>query len=225
MDLWFSAPIGALLIFMLRVVDVSMAMMRMILAVKGHRGLAAIIGFFEVLIWLVAVGHALNHLDSWFHIVGYAGGFATGNYVGVWLEGRFAMGMSVVQAIFKSTDRENAGPVAANVLRDRGFAVTEVEGRGKEGPVTILSAIIPRRKVPEVMNLVQKVDARAFVTVEEIRSSFGGYIRPGGRKMPFLTANWSRPPVLVNGPDNAPFESEGSAEKERAVMEKEKVPA
>ena len=78
MDALLAAPIGALLIFLLRIVDVSMSIMRMILAVRGHRVAAASIGFFEVLIWLVAVGAALEHLDSWLHIVGYAAGFAAG---------------------------------------------------------------------------------------------------------------------------------------------------
>lgn len=91
MDVLFAAPIGALLIFMLRIVDVSMATVRLIFIVRGARGLAAVIGFFEVLIWVVAAGHALQHLDSILHVVGYAGGFAAGSYVGVWLEGVFAM--------------------------------------------------------------------------------------------------------------------------------------
>ncbi len=192
-DALFAAPIGALLIFLLRIVDVSMSMMRMILAVRGHRGIAAFIGFFEVLIWLVAVGHALQHMQSIWHIVGYAGGFATGNYVGVWLEGRFALGMNVVRAVFRGDPLGNAGPVAASVLREQGYAVTEMPGRGKESAVDILNIVVPRRRVPEVLRTLQEQDSTAFFTVEEVRKTHGGfipgggYVRPGGRKMPFLT--------------------------------------
>jgi uncharacterized protein YebE (UPF0316 family) len=189
MEALFSAPIGALLIFLLRVVDVSMAMMRMILAVRGYRGMAALIGFFEVLIWLVAVGSALKHLDSWLHVVGYAGGFAMGNYVGVWLEGRFAMGMNVVRAVCRIEvlpDGSTHAAEAARALRDEGYAVTELRGRGRESDVEILNVVVPRKRAPEVVQRVRSIDADAFVTVEEVRHTHGGYIRPGGRKTPFL---------------------------------------
>jgi uncharacterized protein YebE (UPF0316 family) len=190
MDLWFAAPIGALLIFVLRVIDVSMSVMRMILAVRGHRGIAALIGFFEVLIWLIAVGTALQHLDSIFHIVGYAGGFAAGNYVGVWLESRFALGTNVVQAICRTDqlpDGTTSGRRTAGRLREEGFAVTEVEGRGLHSNVEILNVVVPRKRVPVVMDIIQAHDPDAFMSVEEVRSVQGGYVRPGGRKTPFLT--------------------------------------
>jgi uncharacterized protein YebE (UPF0316 family) len=195
MEAIFSAPIGALLIFFLRIIDVSMAMMRMILAVRGYRITAASIGFFEVLIWLVAAGHALNHLDSWMHIVGFAGGFAAGNYVGVWLESRFALGLNVVQAVFRSTPEQSIGPETARILRERGFAVTEVMGKGRESAVDILSVVVQRKRVPEVTRIMSDLDPQAFVSVEEVRATHGGYVRPGGRKMPFLTQNlitWPR---------------------------------
>ncbi len=195
----FAAPIGALLIFGLRIIDVSLSMMRMILAVRGHRTLAATLGFFEVLIWLIAVGHALEHLNSILHIAGYAGGFAAGNYVGVWLEGRFALGVNAVRAVFKGEPYGSAGLKAARLLREQGYAVTEMPGRGFESAVDILNIIVQRKKVPNVIRLLHEIDPTAFVTVEEVRTTRGGYwhsggieepngiIRPGGRKMPFLT--------------------------------------
>ena len=189
MEAVLAAPIGAFLIFTLRILDVSMSIVRMILAVRGHRVVAAIIGFFEVLLWLFAVGTALHHLDSWFHIVGYAAGFATGNYVGVWLEGRFAMGINAVRAVFPQVELTggiNNGPAAAHALRESGFAVTEMHGRGRESAVDILNVVVPRKQVADVMRIVQSYEPQAFVTVEEVRSTHGGYVRPGGRKFPYL---------------------------------------
>ena len=195
LETWMAAPIGALLIFLLRMVDVSMAIMRMIIAVRGQRGLAAMIGFFEVLLWLMAVGAALEHLDSPLHVVGYAAGFAAGNYVGVWLEGRFAMGINVVRAVFRADqegDAERVGVAAAQQLRAAGFAVTEMGGRGKESEVDILNVVVPRRQVPRVLHVVREADPNVFATVEEIRSAQGGYVRPAGRKVPFLTRQGRR---------------------------------
>lgn len=178
-----AAPVGALIIFGLRVVDVSMGTVRMILGVRGYRGQAATIGFFEVLIWLIAVGAALQHLTSILHIVGYAGGFAVGNYAGIWLESRFALGTSVVRATFRE-DRQGEAPRShqtAEALRAAGFAVTELTGRGREQPVQILNVVTKRRLVNDVMRIVQAHDSDAFVTVEEVRATRGGYFRPAPR--------------------------------------------
>lgn len=189
MDLWFAAPTGALLIFGLRIVDVSMSVMRMILNVRGQRAIAACIGFFEVLIWLIAAGHALQHLDSIFHIAGYAAGFAVGNYVGVWLESKFALGLNAVRAVCRIEPLEDGGTrgsETARQLRGQGFAVTEMQGRGLHSDVEILNLIVQRKKVPSVLQIIQRHDPDAFVSVEEVRSIQGGYIRPGGRKFAFL---------------------------------------
>lgn len=195
LDPLFAAPIGALLICLLRILDVSMAMMRMILAVRGHRVIAAFIGFFEVLIWLIAVGTALEHLNSILHVVGYAGGFAIGNYVGVWLEGQFALGVNVVRAVIRRPTGVSKAPRAMSVadrLREEGYAVTEIEGRGQRSYVDILNVIVPRRRVPNIIRIIRDEDPAAFLSIEEVRAIQGGYIRPGGRKMPFLT-EWTFP--------------------------------
>lgn len=184
MDTLFAAPIGALLIFLLRVVDVSMATVRLIHIVRGRRLVAAVIGFVEVLIWLFAVGHALQHLDSLLHIVGYAGGFGAGTYVGIWLEGHFGLGTSVVRAVSPAAESTDLG--LGNQLRGAGYAVTEVEGRGRDGPVVIFNTVVPRREVAGVLKLIRQTDPDAFVTVEEVRSALGGHLQPGGRKAPFL---------------------------------------
>ena len=195
LDPLFAAPIGALLICLLRIIDVSMSIMRMILAVRGHRVIAASIGFFEVLIWLIAVGSALEHLDSIFHVIGYAGGFAVGNYVGVWLEGQFALGVNVVRAVIRRPTGEKKASSAmsvADTLRKEGYAVTEIEGKGQRSYVDILNVIVPRRRVPTIVRIIRDEDPTAFLSVEEVRAIQGGYIRPGGRTTPLLT-RWTLP--------------------------------
>ncbi len=191
LDPLFAAPIGAVLICLLRILDVSMAIMRMILAVRGHRVIAAFIGFFEVLIWLIAVGTALEHLNSVIHVIGYAGGFAIGNYVGVWLEARFALGVNVVRAVIRRPEGASKAPRAVKAtdrLRREGYAVTELEGRGQRSFVDILDVIVRRRSVPHVIRIIRDEDPAAFLSVEEVRAIQGGYVRPGGRKLPFVTS-------------------------------------
>lgn len=187
----FALPLGALLIFLLRVIDVSMATVRLIFAVRGRRGLAAIIGFFEILVWIFAVGQALQHLDSILHLLGYAGGFATGSYVGVCLEARLALGLSVVHAVCRSEDDgvKLAGQLA-NAVRLAGFAVTEIEGRGRDGDVDLLRIVVPRRRAATLIELIRDYDPSAFITLEEVRATQGGYLQVAGRKTPVLTVPW-----------------------------------
>lgn len=193
MEALFAAPIGALIIGILRVIDVSMATIRMILSVRGKPGVASLIAFFEVIIWVVAVGNALKHVDSVIHLAGYALGFAAGNYLGIWIEERLAIGINVVHAVHVRKPAENEagvlapGPAAVvKVLRENGFAVTEIVGQGHTGAVDLLHLVVRRREVRFVIDILKKYDPEVFITVEDVRGQYGGYIRPGGRKSPSL---------------------------------------
>ena len=174
MDTWFALPYGPLLIFAMRVVDVSMGTVRLILMVRGWRNGAATVSFFEVLVWIVAVGHAMRHLTSPYHLVGYAGGFATGTYVGVSVEHALALGQVAVRAILPNGD----GGRVARALREAGYAVTEIDGRGREGPVDLVNIVVTRRNAEGVAVVIEEVAPRSFITVEEVRSARRGVLRP-----------------------------------------------
>ncbi|HEY9226885.1 MAG TPA: DUF5698 domain-containing protein, partial [Gemmatimonadaceae bacterium] len=105
-DAMFASSWGALLIFGLRIVDVSCDTMRVIFAIRGKRGIAAILGFIQALVWIVAVGNAVKHLDSPLHILGYAGGYAMGTYVGVTIEQAIAYGVATVRIVSKAAGVE-----------------------------------------------------------------------------------------------------------------------
>ena len=174
MESLFALPYGPLLIFAMRIVDVSLGTLRTMIVVRGERGIAALIGFVEVLVWVLAAGSALQHLDSAFHLVAYAGGFAAGNYVGIAVENSIALGTVVVRAIIP----DEADGQTARRLRERGYAVTEIDGRGREGPVDILNAVVKRKKAPRVIEAIEANAPRSFVTVEELRTTHRGRLRP-----------------------------------------------
>jgi uncharacterized protein YebE (UPF0316 family) len=179
MDALFALPYGPFVIFALRIVDVSLGTVRLIVMVRGHRGAAVAVGFVEVLVWIVAVGHALQHLHSPYHILGYAGGFAAGTYVGIGAERMLALGTVVVRAIIPD---EHDGRTA-RALREEGYAVTEIDGRGREGPVDVLNAVVDRKEAPRVIEAIEARAARSFITVEELRTTRGG-LRPTTRHQP-----------------------------------------
>jgi uncharacterized protein YebE (UPF0316 family) len=170
-DAVFASPWGALVIFCLRIVDVSCDTMRVIFAIRGKRVIAATLGFIQALIWIVAVGAAVKHLDSILHVLGYAGGYATGTYVGITLEQAIAYGVATVRIVSK-----RAGVEIAEALRAAGHGVTEFPGFGRDGAVEILNSVVPRRYLTDVLKIVTDHDTDAFVTVEEPKVLRGGMI-------------------------------------------------
>jgi uncharacterized protein YebE (UPF0316 family) len=170
-DALFSGPIGPLLIFALRIVDVSFSTVRILLSVRNQRVAVPIIGFFEVLIWLFAAGNAIRHLESPLHLLGYAAGFSTGTMVGLWIEEKLAIGLATMRIISKRTDAQ----LATN-LRALGCGVTEFIGQGREGPVDVVYTVVQRRDISRVLDEVERVDADAFITVEEPREIRRGWM-------------------------------------------------
>lgn len=161
---------GALFIFILRVVSVSLATVRTVLVVRGSRRLAAATGFIEVTIWVVAISGVINNLDNIWNLVGYSGGFSAGTLLGMWLEDRLALGDSEVRIISIAK-----GSALAERLRREGFGVTEMTAEGQSGPVTWLTVVTHRKQVGEVIRLVNETDETAFATVEDARRVVQGY--------------------------------------------------
>jgi uncharacterized protein YebE (UPF0316 family) len=172
-DAVFASPWGALVIFCLRIVDVSCDTMRVIFAIRGKRGIAAGLGFIQALVWIFAVANAVKHLDSVLHVLGYAGGYATGTYVGVTLEQMIAYGVATVRIVTR-----NAAAEVADALRGQGFGVTEFAGTGRDGSVVILNSVVQRRHLSDVLAVITSRDPDAFVTVEDHKVLSGGMIAP-----------------------------------------------
>ena len=173
----FQGPWGPLLIFLLRIVDVSMATTRTLLAMRNARLVVPIIGFFEVLIWIFAVGSAIRNMGSPWHVLGYASGFAVGNVVGLWIEEKLAMGLASIQIVSRT-----GGVELAVALRDRGFGVTQWAGQGRDGKVEVAHTVVKRRQIEEVLAVVDEWGPDAFVSVEEPRAIRRGWMFPGRRK-------------------------------------------
>ncbi len=174
----FAPPWGPLLIFALRICDVSLDTMRVLFAVRGKRGVAGALGFFQALIWIFAVGNAVRHLDSGRHVLGYAGGYATGSVLGLKLEERLAIGYATIRVVSR-----RAGVALADALRTIGFGVTEFAGQGRDGPVEVIYTVCMRRDIPRVIEEVERWDAQAFITVEEPRDIRWGWMRTSPRNL------------------------------------------
>ncbi len=169
----FAGPWGPLLVFGLRIVDVSLATLRMLLTMRDRRAVVPFIGFFEALIWVFAVGTAIQNLHSAWHLFGYAGGFAAGTVVGLWIEGKLALGLATVRIICRDLRR---GEELADTLRERGYGVTEFAGEGRGGPVEVIYTVVKRRHIPAVIREAEAMDPGAFISVEEPRTIRRGWM-------------------------------------------------
>lgn len=165
-----EAILGYLFIFLARLTDVSMATIRMIMVVRGKRIVAACIGFVEAIIYILAIGKVLSAMNNPLNILVYALGFATGNYVGIFLEEKMALGSIIVQVILEHEVTE-----LVKKLRDNGFGVTVVEGHGRKGIRHLLNVTLQRKNLSKLYYVIDNHDEKAFVTVTDARAIRGGY--------------------------------------------------
>lgn len=158
-----------ILIFLARVLDVSIGTLRIVFLSRGMRILAPICGFFEVLIWLVAIGRIMGDLTSWVYYIAYAGGFAAGNYVGMYIETWLAMGLLSVMIITK----KDAASLLQK-LKAEHFGLTQVGAQGVQGKVRLIYLIIRRKDLPRVSKILRLHQPDAFSVVNDIRNVAGG---------------------------------------------------
>jgi uncharacterized protein YebE (UPF0316 family) len=160
----FAWVILPLLIFLSRVVDVSMGTLRIIFVSKGLKYLAPIIGFFEVIIWLIAIRIIMQNLNNFMCYIAYGAGFAMGNYVGIFLESRLAVGRAALRVITRMDATE-----LIKTLREKGYGVTNVEAIGSDGNVHVIFMVIRRSDFAIVVNLIKKFNPKAFYTLEDVK--------------------------------------------------------
>ena len=171
-----------LLIFLARMADVSLSTLRIILVSRGMRNVAPFIGFFEVLIWLFAISQVMQHLDHWYNYVAYAGGFAAGTWMGIFLESRLALGLLAVRIITP----EDAADLIGR-LRSERFGVTDFAARGISGNVRLIFAVIHRRDLEKILEIIRDTHPRAFVSTSDVRSASEGFFPGrGGETSRFL---------------------------------------
>jgi uncharacterized protein YebE (UPF0316 family) len=153
-----------LFIFVARIMDVTLGTIRIIFVTKGIRKIAPIFGFFEVLIWLLAISRIMQDLDNWVCYIAYAAGFATGNFVGMYFEEKLAIGHELIRVITRKDARE-----LIEELRTKGYGVTSVKAQGIEGEVAVIFIIARRSRIQEILDMINHFNPRALYTVESIK--------------------------------------------------------
>jgi len=158
------AAYAPIFIFFARILDVSIGTIRIMFVSKGFRGKATVLGFIEVLIWIVIVAQIFQNLDNWMNYVAFAGGFAAGNYIGMYIEEKMKMGVQ----IFRIIVGEESGELLES-LKESNFRVTSVSGEGKYGPVKIIFTVAKRKRWQELAEIVSTHAPNAFYAVEDVK--------------------------------------------------------
>lgn len=170
-----EGPLLYIIIFCAKIIEVSISTIRVVFIGKGERVKGAILGFVEIMIWLIVVSSVLNNItEDPIKMLIYAAAFSLGNYLGVTIESKIAVGLASIQVVVNEKD----GDVLADILREQGYGVTIIEGKGKNESIKNLLFIqLKRKKIPEAVKLVKQHNPEAYITVNDIKSMVGGYIK------------------------------------------------
>jgi uncharacterized protein YebE (UPF0316 family) len=169
---WFTWVVLPVSIFLARICDVTLGTLRIIFVARGYRKVAPFIGFFESLIWLTAVSQIIKNISNPISYFAFAGGYATGSFLGLYVESKLAVGMQCVRII----TQEDASDLI-DVLRAENFGVTSVSAMGLSGRVRLILSIVKRADVGLLIELIKKTHPKAFITVEDVRGVTEGYIQ------------------------------------------------
>ncbi len=158
---WFLFPA---MIFFARICDVSIGTMRIMFVARGQKKIAPVLGFFEVLIWITVLGTIMKNLDNPLSYIAYAGGFATGNYIGIKIEERIAFGKVLLRII---TRKSAQGLI--KILSDNHFGVTHIPAEGSRGPVSVIYSVVERKNVAKVIAIIKEFNPKAFYSIEDVK--------------------------------------------------------
>lgn len=160
----FNYLVLPFLIFLARISDVTIGTIRIVMVAKGQKMIAPILGFFEVLIWLIAISKIIQNLDNWVCYIAYGAGFATGNYIGMIIEEKLAVG--IVQ--LKIITRADAHLLIEKLTAD-GYGITHQEAHGAVEEVSIIYSIVKRTDLPHVIEIISTFNPNAFYSIADVK--------------------------------------------------------
>ncbi len=169
----FSYLLLPLMIFFARIADVTIGTIRIVMVSKGQKLVAPVLGFFEVIIWLLAMSKIVQNIDNWVAYIAYGAGFATGNYIGLIIEERLAMGIVQLQII----TRMNAD-VLIEKLKEAGYGITYLEAQGAVEQVGIIYSIVKRVDLPKVIEIIRAYNPQAFYSIADVKFVNKGIVSP-----------------------------------------------
>ncbi len=169
-----------LLIVVARIMDVSLATIRIVFISKGLKGIAPIIGFFEILIWVIVINQIMSNMDNPIYYIAYALGFASGTFIGMYIEDKLSVGNVIIRVIIqKDSDK------LVEELKKLGYSLTFVDAEGRDGKVKMIFSIISRKEIKNVIKVIRKINPKVFYSIEDVR--FVSEFKNKGKSKKFFT--------------------------------------
>ncbi|HOJ61393.1 MAG TPA: DUF2179 domain-containing protein [bacterium] len=169
------------IIFCARILDVTVGTLRIIFITRGMRKLAPVLGFIEVFIWLTIVSQVILHVSTLTNFIAYAAGYATGNYIGLLIETKLAIGLIIVRII---TQKDAEGLIRH--LKANNYGFTNIPAYGNDGYVNVIFTIIKRKNLPDMLNIIQQHNPGAFYSIEDVRSAGEGIFPADREQLKYL---------------------------------------
>lgn len=177
---WYNYLILPLLIFLGRIIDVSLGTIRVIFVAKGFRKFAPFLSFFEILIWILVIRQIFTNLTNPITFVAYALGFATGTYIGMRIEEKLSVGQVMIRII---TEKDTTNLLKK--LKEKKYGITVVRGKGSEKKVVMIFSVIERKELSDILKIINKFNPKAFYSIEDVRFAHEHHDR---KKRSFLDA-------------------------------------
>lgn len=175
---YFTFIILPALIFLARVFDQSLGIIRIILATKGYTLPAFIFGFFESFVWLLAIGQIMERIDNLLYYFVFAFGFATGNVFGIFIERKLSIGFVMIRVVFQKDSERTI-----QLLKDNSYRVTILDAQGMNQPVKMLFSTVKRKQIKDFIGILVQNNPNAFYTIEDVKEVKEGYLTSSKRKL------------------------------------------
>lgn len=182
----FDFVVMPILIFCARVMDVSINTLRIMFVLNGKKKVAPILGFFEAMIWLLAIGQIFQNINNPMSYIGYAGGFAMGTFVGMTIEEKLALGRVLVRVITPSPM-----PELIEYMKEKNFRFTSIGAEGRYGKVNLLFTVMKREDLQEYIGKVKSLNDKAFYTIESVKRVSEDDLNLMEDRPTFTTKIWS----------------------------------
>ncbi|GET28259.1 DUF2179 domain-containing protein [Prolixibacter sp. SD074] len=161
----FNYLLLPLMIFFARIMDVTVGTIRIVMVSKGKKNIAPILGFFEVFIWILAMSKIIQNLDNWVCYIFYAGGFAAGNFIGLIIEEKLAVGTVQLQIITRMDSTK-----LINALKSAGYGITHHNAEGATGKwVSVIYSIVKRNDLNNVAEIIKQYNPNAFYSIADVK--------------------------------------------------------
>ncbi|MDR0421957.1 MAG: DUF5698 domain-containing protein [Proteiniphilum sp.] len=157
------------MIFFGRICDVTLGTLRIIFVSKGEKYKAPLIGFFEVFIWIMIISQVLARANDLLSYISYAGGYASGNYVGILIEKRIAYGIVLCRIYTQKNGKD-----LVQTLNRLNIGATMTRGIGSTNEVDIIETVVERKVMKRLERLLTAFDSNIFYVVEDVRTRKNG---------------------------------------------------